>query len=75
MKQTDRFADYIESKQKTIAQIKCNRNFTDQEKEKLIATYNVDIQQLNRLQAAIYHRELRRTKQQQFIKLLNYETL
>ena len=74
-KETGYFENYIASKQKTICDIRMNKHFSEKEKLDLIRTYNSDIDTLHRIEAAIAHRELRRTKESQYIKLKRYETL
>lgn len=68
------FEEYISAKRERIFTIKTSKNFTDTEKNNLIAMYNNDIAQLQRLENAIALRELKKRKAAVYIKLHKYET-
>ena len=74
MKTKEHFQPYIAAKEARILQIKTS-NFSDEEKTEIINGLRNDLAKLQRLQVHYGLLELRRTKQQQLIKLHNYETL
>ena len=75
MKEIDISDSYIKSKEESILKIKNCVNFTDQEKQKLIARYKNELDKLRSLQSRFEAIELRRIKERQLSKFYNYETL
>lgn len=75
MKTKEHFQPYIDAKEATIAEIKCNRNFSEEQKNQLLNSLRNDIAKLQRLQVHYAMLELRKTKQRQLIKIRNYETM
>ena len=75
MKTKQDFQECIQSQEARILKIKVSPLFSDQEKNDMVAECRQEIERINRLQLALAHRELKRSKRTQFVHLKGYETM
>jgi hypothetical protein len=75
MKTKQDFQECIQSQEARILKIKVSPLFSEQEKNDMVAECRQEIERINRLQLALAHRELKRTKRAQFFKLRGCETM
>lgn len=75
MKTKQDFQECIESQEARILKIKVSPFFSEQEKNDMVAECKREIERINRLQLALAHRELKRTKRMQFFQLRGCETM